>query len=194
MQQSNNQYITRLPGWISSFLAFIPSLFNGNSEIIIHPNLSHSVNVEPGTKTIMLGALLPLSGASSSLGESEQAALQIAINDINKYFSENHSKTRFGCLLKIHELFSNKSRKTQTFVGYWSFDKCGSRWDRGYANLNRILLISLSNRHSNTKIRTRGSTNSKKIRKNPKVIRQVRRMTLYGLQHRLRTRLRNQAT
>ena len=48
----------------------------------------------------MLGALLPLSGAFSSLGESEQAALQIAINDINNYFSENHSKTRFGLVIE----------------------------------------------------------------------------------------------
>jgi hypothetical protein len=36
----NNQYTTRLPGWISSFLAFLPSLVNGNSEITIHPHLS----------------------------------------------------------------------------------------------------------------------------------------------------------
>ena len=50
--------------------------------------------------TTMLGALLPISGASASLGESEQASLKIAINDINKYFSEHQSNTRFGLVIE----------------------------------------------------------------------------------------------
>jgi ABC-type branched-subunit amino acid transport system substrate-binding protein len=48
----------------------------------------------------MLGALLPLSGASASLGQSEESALKIALDDINKYFSENHSKIRFGLVIE----------------------------------------------------------------------------------------------
>ena len=89
-----------LPGWISSFLTFLPSVFSGNSETIIHPSLQHLANAESDVNTNMLGALLPISGASASLGESEQAALKIAINDINKYFSENHSKTRYGLVIE----------------------------------------------------------------------------------------------
>ena len=96
----HDQSTTKLPGWISSFLTFLPSVFSGNSETIIHPSLQHLANAESDVNTTMLGALLPISGASASLGESEQAALKIAINDINKYFSENHSKTRYGLVIE----------------------------------------------------------------------------------------------
>src|SRR5262249_1436309 len=81
----HDQSTTRLPGWISSFITFLPSVFSGNSETIIHPSLEHLANAESDVNTTMLGALLPMSGAAASLGESEQAALKIAINDINKY-------------------------------------------------------------------------------------------------------------
>ena len=96
----HDQSTTKLPGWISSFLTFLPSVFSGNSETIIHPSLQHLANAESDVNTTMLGALLPISGASASLGESEQVALKIAINDINKYFSENHSKTRYGLVIQ----------------------------------------------------------------------------------------------
>ena len=98
-------------------------------------------------KTIMLGALLPLSGASSSLGESEQAALQIAINDINKYFSKNHSKTRFGLVIEdtrtdpqisLEKLKHLSDKGIKMVIGpSTSAEVDGTR---GYANLNGILL------------------------------------------------------
>ena len=37
----HDQSTTKLPGWISSFLTFLPSVFSGNSETIIHPSLQH---------------------------------------------------------------------------------------------------------------------------------------------------------
>ena len=38
-----------------------------------------------------IGALLPITGVSSSLGESEGAALKIATKDINEYLFKTHS-------------------------------------------------------------------------------------------------------
>ena len=96
----HDQSTTKLPTWISSFITFLPSVFSGNSETVIQPSFEHLANAESDVNTTMLGALLPISGASASLGESEQAALKIAINDINKYFSENHSKTRYGLVIE----------------------------------------------------------------------------------------------
>jgi len=53
-----------------------------------------------GKQSITLGALLPLTGASSSLGESEDAAIKIAIKNVNEYFSKSNSNTRVGLIIE----------------------------------------------------------------------------------------------
>jgi len=53
-----------------------------------------------GKQSITLGALLPLTGASSSLGESEDAAIKIAIKNVNEYFSKSNSNTRVGLIVE----------------------------------------------------------------------------------------------
>ena len=147
----NTQYTTGLPGWISSFLTFLPSLVNGNSEITIHPHLSVSAPHEPNLKTIMLGALLPLSGASSSLGESEEAALEIAVDDINKYFSTNHSNIRFGLVIEdtktdpqisLEKLRHLSDKDIRVVIGPATSAELNEL--RSYATSNGILLISPS--------------------------------------------------
>jgi branched-chain amino acid transport system substrate-binding protein len=65
---------------------------NTNSEVIASPN--------DGKQSITLGALLPLTGAWSSVGESEDAAVKIAIKDVNQYFSRNHSNVRIGLIVE----------------------------------------------------------------------------------------------
>jgi branched-chain amino acid transport system substrate-binding protein len=147
----NSQYTTRLPGWISSFLTFLPSFFNGDAETIIHPSDKHLANAEPDVKTTMLGALLPLSGASASLGQSEESALKIALDDINKYFSENHSKIRFGLVIEdsksdpqvsLGVLNALYEKGIKIVIGpSTSANVNGSRY---YANSNGILLVSPS--------------------------------------------------
>lgn len=69
-----------------------------------------------GSHVITLGALVPLSGIWSSTGESIGAALEIAVEDVNDYFSKSGSKTRVGLIIedtktepaialeKLHEL------------------------------------------------------------------------------------------
>jgi len=56
---------------------------------------------------VTIGALLPITGISSSLGESEGAALKIATKDINEYFSKTHSS--IGIKLVIEDSQSNPS-------------------------------------------------------------------------------------
>ena len=59
------------------------------------------VNSESGDITI--GALLPLTGDLSSIGESSQAALEISRTDINDYYSELGSETKVEVIVKDTE-------------------------------------------------------------------------------------------
>ncbi len=58
-------------------------------------------------QTVKIGALLPITGVSSSLGESEGAALKIAARDINEHFFKTHSS--IGVELVIEDTQSNPS-------------------------------------------------------------------------------------
>jgi len=49
-----------------------------------------------GKKIVRLGALLPLTGVWSTVGESENAALKIAVKDVNQYLSKSNSNIRIG--------------------------------------------------------------------------------------------------
>ena len=147
----HDQSTTKLPGWISSFLTFLPSVFSGNSETIIHPSFKHLANAESDVNTTMLGALLPISGASASLGESEQAALKIAINDINKYFSEHQSNTRFGLVIEdtgsdpqigLEKVKRLSDRGIKIIIG--PSTSANVNQIRNYANSHGILLVSPS--------------------------------------------------
>ncbi|MBV9178694.1 MAG: penicillin-binding protein activator [Nitrososphaeraceae archaeon] len=83
-----------LPDSTLSFLSFTNN--NANSEIVLA--------APAGSKqTVTLGALLPLTGISSSLGESEEAALKIAFKDINENFSKNHSNSRLELVIEDTE-------------------------------------------------------------------------------------------
>jgi ABC-type branched-subunit amino acid transport system substrate-binding protein len=62
-----------------SLLSFLSFANNANSEIVLLPPTDSK-------QTVLIGALLPLTGISSSLGESEEAALKIAFKDVNEKF------------------------------------------------------------------------------------------------------------
>ena len=70
---------------LSSFLPFP----NPSSEVI-----SPAPATALKQQIVTLGALLPITGVSSSLGESEGAALKIAVKDVNEYLSRTHSSIR----------------------------------------------------------------------------------------------------
>ena len=132
----------------SSYSTSLSSLFswltNANSEVIILPPL----NSKP---TVTLGALLPLSGISSSLGESEKAALQIGVNDVNDYFSKTTSNTRVELIIEdtqtnpvksMEKLRQLAEKGVKIVIGPATSAELQSTED--YANENGILLISPS--------------------------------------------------
>ncbi len=53
-----------------------------------------------GKKIVALGALLPLTGVWSTVGESENAALKIAVKDVNQYLSKSNSNIRIGLIVE----------------------------------------------------------------------------------------------
>ena len=55
--------------------------------------------------TVKIGALLPLTGVSSSSGKSTEAALDGALNDVNAYFSDTNSSIRYD--LVVHDTESD---------------------------------------------------------------------------------------
>jgi branched-chain amino acid transport system substrate-binding protein len=116
---------------------------NTNSEVIIPPN--------DGKQTTTLGALLPLSGALSSLGESEAAALKVAIKDVNGYFSKINSNTRVGLIIEdtqtnpaisLERLKNLAAKGIRIVIGPATSADVQEVED--YANKNGILIISPS--------------------------------------------------
>jgi branched-chain amino acid transport system substrate-binding protein len=116
---------------------------NKNSEVVVPFNSN-------GKQSVTLGALLPLSGASASLGESEDAAIKIAIKDVNEYFSK-YSNTRVGliiedtqtnpaiCLEKLQDL---AAKGVRIVIGPGTSAEIQQVKD--YADKNGILLVSPS--------------------------------------------------
>jgi branched-chain amino acid transport system substrate-binding protein len=78
-------------------------LFSNPSSEVIPPAPATAFKQQ----TVTIGALIPITGVSSSLGKSEGAALKIATKDINEYLSKTHSS--IGIELVIEDTQSNPS-------------------------------------------------------------------------------------
>jgi branched-chain amino acid transport system substrate-binding protein len=93
---------------IAIYFSLNPSL---SSFFLFSNPSSEVISPAPATafkqQTVKIGALLPITGVSSSLGESEGAALKIAIKDINEYLFKTHSSN--GIELIIEDTQSNPS-------------------------------------------------------------------------------------
>ena len=80
------------------------SQFAGANTIVIRaPNNSKH--------PVTLGALLSINGASSSVGESEEAGLRLAVRDVNDYFSKTNSDVRIG--LVVEDTHTDPSRSLE---------------------------------------------------------------------------------
>ena len=117
---------------------------NTNSEVIAPIDSN-------GKQSITLGALLPLTGASSSLGESEDAAIKIAIKNVNEYFSKSNSHTRVGLIVEdtqtnptisLEKLKDLAARGVRIVIGPGTSAEIQEVKD--YADKNGILLASPS--------------------------------------------------
>jgi branched-chain amino acid transport system substrate-binding protein len=53
-----------------------------------------------GANTILIGALLPLTGTSSSTGEEADASLRLAVDDVNNQFAKAGLPTRVGLIIE----------------------------------------------------------------------------------------------
>jgi ABC-type branched-subunit amino acid transport system substrate-binding protein len=117
---------------------------NANSEVIAPINSN-------GKQIVTLGALLPLTGASSSLGESEDAAIKIAIKNVNEYFSKSNSNTRIGLIIEdtqtnpaasLEKLQDLAAKGIRIVIGPATSAEVQQVTD--YADKNGILLVSPS--------------------------------------------------
>ncbi|MGB7953726.1 MAG: penicillin-binding protein activator, partial [Candidatus Nitrosopolaris sp.] len=119
---------------------------SSNSEVVVPSNSNGKQSA-----TVTLGALLPLSGASSSLGESEDAAIKIAIKDVNQYFFKSNSNTRVGLIIEdtqtnpaisLEKLQDLAAKGVRIVIGPGTSAEIQEAKD--YADKNGILLVSPS--------------------------------------------------
>jgi branched-chain amino acid transport system substrate-binding protein len=73
----------------------------GRSDIVTQELQEHSSSGD----TVRFGALLPITGVSSSSGKSTEAALSMALNDVNVNFSKSNSSLRYE--LVVHDTESD---------------------------------------------------------------------------------------
>jgi ABC-type branched-subunit amino acid transport system substrate-binding protein len=129
----------------SSSLPFF--LFSNPSSEVILPAPTGALKQQ----TVKIGALLPITGVSSSLGESEGAALKIAAKDINEYLFKTHSN--IGIELVIEDTQTNPSvsleklkhlaaKGIKIVIGPATSEDLKATQD--YADKNGIVLISPS--------------------------------------------------
>jgi len=100
---------------------------------------------------VTLGALLSINGASSSVGESEEAGLRLAVRDVNDYFSKTNSDVRIGLVVEdthtdpsrsLEELKDLAAKGIRIVIGPSTSAELEAIKD--YANNNGIILLSPS--------------------------------------------------
>jgi len=122
-------------------------LFSGPSSEVILPAPATAFKQQ----TVTIGALIPMTGISSSLGESEGAGLKIATKDINEYLSKTHSS--IGIKLVIEDSQSNPSVSLERLkhlategvkIVIGPATSAAVQGVKNYADKNGIVLISPS--------------------------------------------------
>lgn len=64
-----------------------------------------------GANTIMIGALLPITGTLSSFGESGEASLRLAVEDVNNQLAKSGSSSRVGLVIEDTKTDPNVARE-----------------------------------------------------------------------------------
>ena len=104
-----------------------------------------------GENTILIGALLPLTGTLSSFGESAEASLTLAVDDVNNQLAKAGSSSRVGLVIEdtktdpeiaLEKLKYLKSQGVQIVIGPATSANVAAV--RDYADQNGILIISSS--------------------------------------------------
>jgi ABC-type branched-subunit amino acid transport system substrate-binding protein len=63
------------------------------------------------TNTILIGALLPITGTLSSFGESSEASLRLAVEDVNNQLAKSGSSSRVGLVIEDTKTDPNVARE-----------------------------------------------------------------------------------
>ena len=102
-------------------------------------------------KEFTVGAIVPITGSSSSMGKTVKVALEKAENDVNKYFERTNSSSRFNLVIA-----NSKSSPEDSLEAIKQLHSFGAKIIVGpatstavsaakeYANTNDIILISYS--------------------------------------------------
>src|SRR5687767_5704550 len=69
------------------------------------------VGAAQGENTILIGALLPLTGTLSSFGESAEASLTLAVEDVNNQLANSGSSSRVGLVIEDTKTDPNVARE-----------------------------------------------------------------------------------
>jgi branched-chain amino acid transport system substrate-binding protein len=64
-----------------------------------------------GANTILIGALLPLTGTLSSFGDSAEASLKLAVDDVNNQLAKSGSSSRVGLVIEDTKTDPNVARE-----------------------------------------------------------------------------------
>ena len=104
-----------------------------------------------GENTILIGALLPLTGTSSSTGEEVEASLRLAVDDVNNQLAKSESSSRVGLVIEdtktdpevaLEKLKDLASKGIQIVIGPSTSAAVAAVKD--YADENGILIVSSS--------------------------------------------------
>jgi branched-chain amino acid transport system substrate-binding protein len=104
-----------------------------------------------GANTILIGALLPLSGTLSSFGESAEASLRLAVDDVNNQLAKSGSSSRVGLVIEDtktdpnvarEKLMDLASKEIRIVIGPATSANVAAVKD--YADENGILIVSSS--------------------------------------------------
>ena len=133
---------------------------DGSKEFFIkksssYPQLSSSEYNENIQKDFVIGAILPYTGAFSSVGKSVKVALEKAEYDVNKHFEQMNSSSHFNLLMA-----NSKTSPEESLVAIKKLHENGANIVGGpsvsntvesakeYADANNITLISYSSTSS----------------------------------------------
>ncbi|MBA2571975.1 MAG: ABC transporter substrate-binding protein [Gemmatimonadetes bacterium] len=106
---------------------------------------------EPGEREVLLGGLFSLTGNWATLGQTSQAAMQIAIEDVNAYLARNPAGFRFVAAIEDTELKPDvalakaqalRGRGAQILIGPQSSAEAAQL--KSYVDANGLLLVSQS--------------------------------------------------
>ncbi|WP_415283980.1 ABC transporter substrate-binding protein [Candidatus Nitrososphaera sp. FF02] len=104
-----------------------------------------------GNATLMVGALLPLTGALSSYGEEADVALRLAVGDVNAHLAASGSAKRVGLVIEdtrtdpqvaLEKLESLASEGVRIVIGPATSAEVAAV--KQYADQNDILIVSIS--------------------------------------------------